>query len=80
MNGAVLTFLIAPVAIGVIVFIIVVGVVPVNDSAAAFAGRVIIVIARIAERHTVRACIIVGPDSVTAMLTSDSFAVVAVIA
>ena len=52
-NRAILAFLIAPIAIGVIVLIIVVGVVPMNDSASAFAGRVIIVIARIAERHTV---------------------------
>ena len=52
-NITVLTFLIAPVAIGVIVFIIVVGVVPVNDSAAALAGRVIIVVVGVSERHTV---------------------------
>ena len=52
-NRTVLAFLIAPIAIGVIVFIIVVGVVPVNDSAAALAGRVIIVVAGVSERHTV---------------------------
>ena len=79
-NGTVLAFLVAAVAVGVIIVIVIVGTIPMNDSTAAFTGRVVIVVAGIAERHTVRACIIVDPDSVTAMLTSDSFSVVAVIA
>ena len=52
-NGAVLTFLVTAVAVGVVIVIIVIGVVPMNDTPTAFAGRVIIVIAGIAERHTV---------------------------
>ena len=80
MNRTVLAFLIAPIAIGVIVLIIVVGVVPMNDSAAAFAGRVVIVVAGVAERRAVRACVVVRPDSVAAVRALDGFGVVAVIA
>ena len=79
-NITVLTFLIAPIAIGVIVVIIVVSVVPMNDSTAALAGRVVIVVARVAEWHTVRARIIVRPDSVTTVFAGDGFAVIAVVA
>ena len=80
MNGTVLTFLVATVAVGVIIVIVVVSVVPVNDSATALAGSVVIIVARIAERHAVRACIIVRPDSVAAVFAGDGFAVVAIIA
>ena len=52
-NGAVLTFLVTPVAIGVIVVIFVICVIPMNDSAAALAGRVVIIVAGVAERRTV---------------------------
>ena len=80
MNGAVLALFVAPVAVGVIIVIVVVSVVPVNDSAAALAGSVVIVVAGVAERHTVCACIVVRPDSVAAVLTNNSFAMVAVVA
>lgn len=53
MNGTVLAFLVATVAIGVIIVIIVIGVVAVNNASAAFAGRVVIVIAGVAEWHAV---------------------------
>ena len=79
-NGAVLTFLVATVAIGVVIVVIVVSVVPMNDSAAALAGRIVIIVAGVAERHTISACIVICPDSVTAMLANDCLAVIAVIA
>ena len=79
-NGAVLTFLVAPVAVGVVIVIIVVGVITVDNATAAFTGSIVIVVARIAKRRTVCACIIVTPDSVTAVLTNNCLAVVAVIA
>jgi len=44
-NGAVLAFLITPVAIGVIIVIVVVGVVPMNNAPTTFAGCIIVVIA-----------------------------------
>ena len=50
-----------------------------NDTTTAFAGRVVIIVARIAKRHAVRTCIIVCPDSVTTVFAGDSFAVVAII-
>ena len=51
-----------------------------NDSAAALAGRIVIIVARVAERRTVCACIVVSPDSVAAVFANNGFAVVAVIA
>ena len=78
-NGAVLTLFVTPITVGVVIVVIVVSVVPMNDSAAALAGRVIIVVAGVAERHTVRACVIISPYSVTAVFAGDGFAVVAVI-
>ena len=50
-----------------------------NDSATALAGRVIIIVAGVAEWHTIRACIVISPDSVTSVLAGDGFTVVAVI-
>ena len=70
-----LAFLITPVAIGVIVLIIVVGVVPMNNAPTTFAGRVVIIVTRIAERHAISACIIVSPDSVAAMRAFNRFTV-----
>ena len=75
MNGTVLAFLVTSVAVGVIVVIVVVGVITVNDSAAAFAGRVIVIVAGVAERRTVCARVIVSPDSVTAMRAFNRFTV-----
>ena len=80
MNGAVLALFVAPVAVGVIIVIVVVSVVPVNDSAAALAGSVVIVVAGVAERRAVRACVVVRPYSVAAVRALDGFGVVAVIA
>ena len=68
------------VAVGVIIVIIVIGIITANDSATALAGRIVIIVARIAERHTVCACVVVCPYSVTTVFTGDGFAVVAVIA
>ena len=80
MNGAVLPLFVAAVAVGVVIVVIVVSVVPMNDSAAALAGRIVIIVARVAERRTVCACIVVSPDSVASVFAGDSFAVVAFIA
>ena len=44
-NGAVLTFLVTPVAIRIIIVIVVIGVVAVNNASAALAGRIVIVVA-----------------------------------
>ena len=51
-----------------------------NNAPAALAGSVVIVVAGVAERHTVCACIVVCPDSVATVFAGDSFAVVAFIA
>ena len=76
MNGTVLTFLVTTVTIDVIIIIIVVvGVVPMNDSTAAFAGRVIVIVAGVAERRTVCARVIVSPDSFAAMRAFNRFTV-----
>jgi len=74
-NGTVLTFLVAPIAVGVIVLIVVIGVVAVDNTPTALACGVIVIIAGIAERHAVSACIVVRPDSVVAMRAFNRFTV-----
>ena len=50
-----------------------------DNTTTAFAGRVIIVVAGIAERHAISASIIIRPDSVATVLANNGFAVVAVV-
>ena len=71
-------FLVAPVAIGIVIVILIIGIVTMNDASTAFSGGVIIIVAALAERHIVRACVVVKPDPFAAVLASDGFVVVAI--